>query len=197
MYKNTIKTVFDFLISFLLLLLTAPLILLTALYLAIANKGKIWFIQQRAGEGERIFSMIKFKTMNDVCDANGQLHPPGIRLTKAGKFIRRTSLDELPQLIHVLKGDMSLIGPRPLPLEYLKLYDAGQRKRHVVKPGITGWAQVNGRHSISWKQKFELDNYYVHHISFGLDLLILFKTIVLLLSFRKDNSLAEQKFTGN
>ena len=180
-----------------MLLLTAPLILLTALYLAIANKGKIWFIQQRAGEGERIFSMIKFKTMNDASDANGQLHPPEIRLIKAGKFIRRTSLDELPQLIHVLKGDMSLIGPRPLPLEYLKLYDAGQRKRHVVKPGITGWAQINGRHSISWKQKFELDNYYVRHISIGLDLLILFKTIVLLLSFRKDNSLAEQKFTGN
>jgi len=196
-YRNFIKPTFDFVVSLFLLFLTLPIMLLAALVLVISNKGKIWFVQQRAGQKEKLFSMIKFRTMSDVLDADGKLLPAEIRLTKIGKFIRRISLDELPQLINVIKGDMSLVGPRPLPAEYLSLYNGAQHKRHEVRPGITGWAQVNGRHSISWKNKFELDLYYVNHISFGLDVLILFKTIVLLLSFKKDKSLTEEKFKGN
>ena len=152
----------------------------------------VFFVQQRIGRGERTFELYKFRTLS-----NNQEVEWNSRRFLFGDLLRSLSLDELPQLWNVLKGNMSIIGPRPLPVEYLPLFSDKQRERHQIRPGITGWAQVNGRHSISWKQKFELDNYYVHHISFGLDLLILFKTIVLLLSFRKDNSLAEQKFTGN
>ncbi|GJH40289.1 sugar transferase [Capnocytophaga sp. HP1101] len=142
-----------------------------------ANDGKPFFYQQRPGKGERIFKIIKFKTMNDRRDATGELLPDAERLTKIGAFVRKTSLDEIPQLLNVLKGDMLLIGPRPLLVKYLPLYNATQRRRHEVKPGITGWAQVNGRNAISWEKKFELDVWYVDHLSFVLDLKILLLTV--------------------
>ncbi len=145
--------------------------------LAIANQGKPFFFQRRPGKNGKIFSIIKFKTMNDKKDAEGKLLPDGERLTKIGIFVRKTSLDEIPQLINVVKGDMSLIGPRPLLVQYLTIYNTHQKRRHEVKPGITGWAQVNGRNAISWKQKFDFDVWYVDHISFLLDLKIIFMTI--------------------
>ena len=143
----------------------------------IQNKGKAFFFQKRPGKNERIFEIIKFKTMNDNVDSMGNLLPAQERLTKTGIFIRKYSLDEIPQLLNVIKGDMSLIGPRPLLIEYLSLYNKEQRKRHIIKPGITGWAQVNGRNAISWEQKFEYDVWYVNHLSFILDLKIIFLTV--------------------
>jgi lipopolysaccharide/colanic/teichoic acid biosynthesis glycosyltransferase len=155
----------------------SPVILLTAVLLLIANNGKPFFFQQRPGKHGRIFRIVKFKTMNDKKDAHGNLLPDADRLTLIGKIVRKTSLDELPQLINVLKGDMSLVGPRPLLVEYLPLYNAQQARRHDVKPGITGWAQVNGRNSISWEDKFRHDVYYVDHVSLVLDIRILFMTV--------------------
>ena len=142
----------------------------------IANSGKPFFFQSRPGKHGRIFKVIKFKTMNDKKDENGNLLPDEVRLTQAGKFIRKTSLDEIPQLINVIKGDMSLIGPRPLLVEYLPLYNEEQKRRHEIRPGITGWAQINGRNAITWEEKFQLDVWYVDHISFLLDMKILFLT---------------------
>ena len=181
MYIKLFKPLFDFLTSSMLLFLLSPIILLLIILLFIANKGNVFFIQERPGKNEKIFSLMKFKTMNDKKDINGNLLPDIERLTKIGAFVRKTSLDELPQLINVLKGDMSLIGPRPLLVEYLPLYNAEQKKRHNVKPGITGWAQVNGRNSISWQEKFKLDLWYIHNISFLLDVEIIFKTIMTIL----------------
>lgn len=167
----------DFCLSLIGLILLSPLLVLLWIFLSIANKGAgAFFVQPRPGKDEKIFRIIKFKTMNDRRDENGKLLPDAERLTKVGKFIRTTSLDEIPQLINVLKGDMSLIGPRPLLIDYLPLYNEQQRIRHSVRPGITGWAQVNGRNAISWKQKFEYDSWYVENISFKTDLKILVKT---------------------
>tara|TARA_R110002072_G_scaffold258339_1_gene417000 strand:- start:878 stop:1480 length:603 start_codon:yes stop_codon:yes gene_type:complete len=177
MYKPITKPILDHLSAAIALLLLSPLFLLVTLALAIANNGKPFFIQKRPGKNGCIFNIIKFKTMTDTKDVQGNLLPDAERLTAVGKFVRKTSLDELPQLINVLKGDMSFVGPRPLLPEYLPLYNVAQRKRHHVKPGITGWAQINGRNAISWQQKFELDVWYVEHQSFTLDLKILFLTV--------------------
>ncbi len=177
MYRNFIKPLFDALIALIILVVLSPVILLTAVLLLIANNGKPFFFQHRPGKHGRVFRIVKFKTMNDKKDAQGNLLPDADRLTLTGKIVRKTSLDELPQLINVLKGDMSLVGPRPLLVEYLPLYNAQQARRHDVKPGITGWAQVNGRNSISWEDKFRHDVYYVDHVSLALDIRILFMTV--------------------
>jgi len=168
-------------ISVFLLLLTLPVTIFITLILIIQNKGQAFFYQQRPGLDEKTFNLIKFKTMTDQKDIKGDLLPDNERITPVGGWIRKLSLDELPQLLNVLKGDMSLIGPRPLLSKYIPLYSAEQRKRHDVKPGITGWAQVNGRNAIPWKQKFELDLYYVQNISFTLDLKIIWLTIIKIL----------------
>lgn len=177
MYKLVFKRFLDFIIALLGLILLSPIFLLVTLCLIISNQGKPFFFQDRPGKDERVFKIVKFKTMNDKKDSQGNLLPDAERLTKIGNIVRKTSLDEIPQLINVLKGDMSLIGPRPLRTYYLPLYNEEQRKRHLVRPGITGWAQVNGRNAISWTRKFELDVYYVNNMSFWLDLKILFLTI--------------------
>lgn len=178
MYKNGIKRGLDFLIVLSVLLCIWPLLLILAIGLHFANKGAgAFFMQDRPGKNGKIFKVIKFKTMTDERDVNGNLLPDAERLTKVGKFVRSTSVDELPQLINVLKGDMALIGPRPLLPQYLALYSKEQARRHEVRPGITGWAQVNGRNAISWTKKFELDVWYVDHCSFMLDVRILFLTV--------------------
>lgn len=178
MYKFFFKRVLDFSVVFCVLLLIWPILLLITVWLHFANKGAgAFFFQDRPGKGGKIFKVIKFKTMTDERDENGKLLPDADRLTKMGRFVRSTSIDELPQLINVLKGDMALIGPRPLLPQYLSLYSKEQARRHEVRPGITGWAQVNGRNAISWTKKFELDVWYVDHCSFLLDLKIFFLTI--------------------
>lgn len=177
MYKNVFKRTIDFVAGFWGLLLLSPVFILVTIGLFFANQGKPFFFQTRPGKGERIFRIIKFKTMNDKKGSDGNLLPDADRLTPIGSFVRKTSLDEIPQLINVLKGDMSLIGPRPLLVQYLPLYNEVQKRRHEVRPGITGWAQVNGRNAISWQQKFEYDVWYVEHISFLLDVKILFLTL--------------------
>lgn len=178
MYKNGIKRFLDFFIVLFVLLVIWPILLIITLWLHFANKGAgAFFTQERPGKNGKIFKVIKYKTMTDERDALGNLLPDVDRLTKVGKFVRSTSIDELPQLINVLKGDMALIGPRPLLPQYLPLYSKEQARRHEVRPGITGWAQVNGRNAISWAKKFELDVWYVDHCSFWLDLKIIFLTI--------------------
>ena len=178
MYKFFFKRVLDFSIVFCVLLLIWPILLLITVWLHFANKGAgAFFFQRRPGKEGKIFKVIKFKTMTDERDEYGKLLPDAVRLTKVGRFVRSTSIDELPQLINVLKGDMALIGPRPLLPQYLSLYSKEQARRHEVRPGITGWAQVNGRNAISWTKKFELDVWYVDHCSFLLDLKIFFLTI--------------------
>lgn len=177
MYRSFFKRVFDFLAAFFGLLLLSPIFIIVMVGLAFANQGKPFFFQARPGRNERIFKIIKFKSMNDKKDVDGNLLSDAERLTAIGAFVRKTSLDEIPQLINVLKGDMSLIGPRPLRTYYLPLYSEEQKRRHEVRPGITGWAQVNGRNAISWTKKFELDVYYVKHISFVFDVKIFFLTI--------------------
>lgn len=177
MYPSIIKPLFDFIIASLVCVILFPIFLILTMLLTIANQGNAFFMQRRPGKNERIFCLIKFRTMNNKTDQTGKLLPDAQRLTKIGKFIRSTSLDEIPQLINVLKGDMSLIGPRPLLIKYLDRYTPEQRRRHEVKPGITGWAQVNGRNAISWDKKFELDVYYVDNLSLKIDLLIFIKTI--------------------
>ena len=177
MYTNFIKIVFDFLVALIGFLLLSPIFIGITFLLSIANKGNPFFFQLRPGKNQKIFKIIKFKTMNDKKDANGTLFSDAERLTKIGNFVRKTSLDEIPQLINVIKGDMSLVGPRPLLTNYLHLYSDFQNRRHELKPGITGWVQVNGRNSVSWDKKFELDVWYVNNCSFWLDIKILFKTI--------------------
>ena len=178
MYKHCIKRLLDLTIALATLLTIGIIIILVAIWLYLANKGAgVFFTQDRPGKNGKIFKVIKFKTMTDERDAQGNLLPDAVRLTKVGKFVRSTSIDELPQLINVLKGDMALIGPRPLLPQYLPLYSKEQARRHEVRPGITGWAQVNGRNTISWERKFELDVWYVDHCSFWLDLKILILTI--------------------
>ncbi|MCD8400507.1 sugar transferase [Tenacibaculum finnmarkense] len=178
MYKNYIKRVFDFLIALVALVLLSPIFIIVLLLLSIYNNGKPFFFQKRPGKNQEIFKVIKFKTMNDKKDSDGNLLADAERLTKFGNFVRKTSLDEIPQLLNVLKGDMSLIGPRPLLIEYLPLYSNEQQRRHDVKPGITGLAQINGRNAISWKKKFEYDVQYVDNISFISDVKIFFKTFL-------------------
>lgn len=178
MYQHFFKRLIDFTIVLIALLCIWPILLIITIWLHFANKGAgAFFTQERPGKNGKIFKVIKFKTMTDVRDANGNLLPDADRLTKVGKFVRSTSIDELPQLFNVLKGDMALIGPRPLLPQYLPLYNKVQARRHDVRPGITGWAQVNGRNAISWTKKFELDVWYVDHLSFLLDLKIIFLTI--------------------
>lgn len=178
MYTSFFKRLIDISISLLGLVVLSPLLIVITLLLFIANEGNPFFYQKRPGKDEVIFTIIKFKTMNDKKDGDGKFLPDFQRMTNIGRFIRKYSLDEIPQLFSVLKGDMSLIGPRPLLVEYLPRYTERQRKRHKVKSGITGWAQVNGRNSISWQKKFELDIYYVENLSFLLDLEIILKTVV-------------------
>jgi undecaprenyl phosphate N,N'-diacetylbacillosamine 1-phosphate transferase len=177
MYNSFFKRWIDCIGASFGMLILSPLFVITTIGLYFANQGKPFFFQLRPGLEGKIFKIFKFKTMNDKKDAEGNLLSDEERLTKIGKFVRKTSLDEMPQLLNVIKGDMSLIGPRPLLPEYLPLYDAIQRRRHDVKPGITGWAQVNGRNAISWKQKFEYDVWYVDNLNFAIDVKILFLTI--------------------
>lgn len=178
MYKHSLKRFLDFLIVSTVLLIIWPILLLITIWLHFANHGAgAFFKQERPGKDGKIFKVIKFKTMTDERDANGNLLPDAERLTKVGRFVRSTSIDELPQLFNVLKGDMALIGPRPLLPQYLPLYNKEQARRHEVRPGVTGWAQVNGRNAISWTKKFELDVWYVDHCSFWLDAKIFFLTI--------------------
>lgn len=177
MYKNYFKTLIDKILSLLGMVILCPVFIVITFALLIDNKGKAFFTQDRPGKNGKIFKIIKFKTMNDKKDAQGNLLSDADRLSVFGKIVRKTSLDEIPQLFNVLIGNMSLIGPRPLLPEYLPLYNSFQNKRHLVKPGITGWAQVNGRNAITWQKKFELDVWYVNHLSFWLDIKIIFLTI--------------------
>ena len=201
MYKVCFKRLLDLLFVLLVLFVLSPLLLVVSVWLFFANgKIGIFFVQERPGLKGRIFKMIKFKTMTDERDEEGNLLPDEKRLTRIGRFIRSTSLDELPQLFNVLKGDMSLIGPRPLLPQYLPLYSEKQAKRHDVRPGITGWAQVNGRNAISWQQKFEYDVWYVDHLSFVLDMKILFLTIKKVFireGINSSTSATMELFTGN
>ncbi len=186
MYKHFFKRVFDFIISLIAIICIGPLLLIVTIWLHFANKGAgAFFTQERPGKDAKIFKVIKFKTMTDERDAEGNLLPDEVRLTKVGKFVRSTSIDELPQLINVLKGDMALIGPRPLLVQYLPLYSTEQARRHEVRPGISGWAQCHGRNAISWTEKFKLDVWYVDHVSLITDLRIIFITIKKVL-FKED-----------
>lgn len=200
MYKLVIKSIIDFCVSLIVLIVLFPIIFGVILLLFVSNDGKPFFFQLRPGKNERIFKIIKFKTMNDKKDSEGNLLSDAERLTKIGQLVRKTSLDELPQLINVLKGDMSLIGPRPLLPEYLPLYNETQKLRHDVKPGITGWAQVNGRNAISWQQKFDFDVWYVNHVSFLLDCKIVFLTIKKVFKregITSENSVSAEAFKGD
>lgn len=179
MYKNFFKRFFDFWISLIVLICISPILLLVTIWLHFANKGAgAFFFQERPGKKVKIFKVIKFKTMTDERGADGELLPDAQRLTKVGKFVRSTSIDELPQLINVLKGDMALIGPRPLLVKYLPLYSEEQMRRHEVRPGISGWAQCHGRNAISWTEKFKLDVWYVDHVSLMTDIKVIWITIM-------------------
>ena len=201
MYKHFFKRVLDLLISTIALLLIGWFLLLVAIFLHFANKGSgAFFFQERPGKNEKIFKVIKFKTMTDEKDAEGNLLPDVQRLTKVGMFVRSTSIDELPQLINVFKGDMSLIGPRPLLVQYLPLYNEGQKRRHEVRPGISGWAQCHGRNAISWKEKFELDVWYVDHCTLWTDIKVIVITIKNVLMRKDINSATAatmEAFNGN
>src|SRR5690554_89361 len=201
MYKHFFKRLIDFTLSLIGLIAISPIFIIVWVCLTIANKSAgALFFQERPGKDEKIFKVIKFKTMTDERDASGKLLPDAERLTKAGRFVRSTSLDEIPQLINVIKGDMSLIGPRPLRTYYLPLYNKTQKRRHEVRPGITGWAQVNGRNAISWTKKFELDVYYVDNVSFLLDLKIILLTIKKVFireGITKEGSVTTEAFNGN
>jgi len=189
MYKNFFKRIIDFTIVFIALLIIWPILLIITIWLHFANKGAgAFFTQERPGKDGKIFKVIKFKSMTDERDAYGKLLPNEQRITKIGKFIRSTSIDELPQLINVLKGDMALIGPRPLLPRYLELYSKEQMRRHEVRPGITGWAQVNGRNAITWTEKFKLDVWYVDNCTIITDFKIIFKTIESVLKKKDINS---------
>lgn len=179
MYKHFFKRLFDFLISLIALICISPILLVVTIWLHFANKGAgAFFFQERPGKDEKIFKVIKFKSMTDERDSNGDLLPDKDRITAVGKFVRKTSLDELPQLINVLKGDMALIGPRPLLPEYLPYYTEKERLRHTVRPGISGWAQVNGRNNVTWDEKLTMDVYYVEHLTLWMDIKVILKTIV-------------------
>mgnify|MGYP000033911469 FL=1 len=201
LYRDCLKRTLDFCLTLLAVVVLSPFLLLIAIWLHYANKGAgAFFLQERPGKKGKIFKVIKFKTMTDERDAQGDLLPDEERLTKVGRFVRSTSIDELPQLINVLKGDMALIGPRPLLVQYLPLYNKEQARRHEVRPGITGWAQCHGRNAISWSKKFELDVWYVDHCSFLLDLKIILLTIKKVLvreGISSETSATMEPFTGN
>ena len=202
MYRLVFKRLLDIVVSLLVLIIASPVLLVVALMLFLFQKTNPFFVQRRPGKNEHIFKLVKFKTMNEKKDGHGNLLPDKDRLTGIGKFVRKTSLDELPQLINVLKGDMSLIGPRPLLVKYLPLYNQSQRRRHEVRPGITGWAQVNGRNELSWDDKFNHDVWYVENLSFLLDLKILWKTVLKVLktegiSSKTDATMEEFKGSSN
>lgn len=201
MYKHFLKRVIDFILALCALAILWPVLLVVAFWLYFANKGAgIFFLQERPGKDGKVFKIIKFKTMTDERDEEGNLLPDAKRLTKVGRFVRSASLDELPQLVNILKGDMALIGPRPLLVQYLPLYSQEQSRRHNVRPGITGWAQVNGRNAISWTKKFELDVWYVEHCSFWLDLKIIYLTMMKVLKregVSSANHVTMEFFTGN
>lgn len=201
LYRDYIKRILDFTLALVMLVLLSPLLIVVYIWLTIANKGAgALFTQDRPGKDERIFKLYKFKSMTDERDAKGNLLPDAQRLTQVGRFVRKTSLDELPQLWNVLKGNMSFIGPRPLLVQYLPLYNEEQRRRHNVRPGITGWAQVNGRNAISWEQKFKLDIYYVDHLSLWLDIKIIWLTIKKVIvreGINSETSATMEAFTGN
>jgi lipopolysaccharide/colanic/teichoic acid biosynthesis glycosyltransferase len=199
-YRKIIKPICDFIFSLIAFIILLPVFLTIVFILLIANKGKPFFFQPRPGLHGEIFNVIKFKTMTDKKDIDGKLLSDDRRMTRVGSFIRKTSLDEIPQLLNVIKGNMSLIGPRPLLVEYLSLYDNFQRKRHEVKPGITGWAQVNGRNTICWEQKFEYDVWYVNNLSFALDIKIFFLTLKKVFKtegISSQTSKTMEKFSGN
>jgi len=200
LYRNFFKRFIDLMLSIIGFILVFPIFAVVTVLLFFANRGKPFFLQRRPGMNASIFCIIKFKTMNDRKDPFGNLLPDAQRLTNIGKFVRKTSLDEIPQLINVIKGDMSLIGPRPLLIEYLPLYYNIQKKRHDVRPGITGWAQVNGRNAINWKQKFEYDIWYVNHLSALLDLKIIFMTVGKVFKsegISQEGNVTMERFTGN
>jgi len=200
MYQVIFKPFFDYLISFVLILILLPVIIIIWLLVLVTLGSPALFNQLRPGKNEKVFNLYKFRTMTNTLDIKGEFLPDSERITKFGIFLRKTSLDELPQLFNVLKGDISLVGPRPLLVEYLSMYSEDQRKRHKVKPGITGWAQVNGRNAITWDEKFKLDIYYIENISFFFDMKILFKTIVKVLTgsgIYAPDGFTMDKFTGN
>ena len=200
MYKNFIKPVIDFVLALVGFLFLSPVFVLVAIGLFFANDGKPFFFQLRPGKDGKIFKIIKFKTMTDKKDENGNLLPDADRLTKIGSFVRKTSLDEIPQLLNVIKGDMALVGPRPLLPQYLELYNDFQLRRNEVKPGITGWAQVNGRNSISWEKKFEYDVWYVDNVSFLLDIKILIMTVLKVVKsegINEQGQATSEEFKGN
>ena len=200
MYSLFFKRFFDLIFSIIFIVIFSPILFLTILGLYFINNGSVFFYQLRPGKNEVVFRIWKFKTMNDAKDENGILLPDNLRITTFGSIIRKLSIDELPQLLNVIKGDMSLIGPRPLLIEYLPLYNANQKKRHLICPGITGWAQVNGRNTINWQQKFEFDVWYVENISFTFDVKILFLTIKKVFASEGINQGIDQtmeKFKGN
>lgn len=199
MYTKLIKPFLDFIVALTAFIVVFPVFLIVAILLLVFQKGQVFFIQPRPGKHERIFKVIKFKTMADLYDDEGNQLPDEDRLTKIGTFVRKTSLDEIPQLINILKGDMSFIGPRPWLVEYLDLYTDEQRRRHLVKPGISGWAQVNGRNMLGWKDRFRYDLYYVDHISFWLDMKIIWLTIIKIFKaegISADGRATMEKFKG-
>lgn len=198
-YRKYFKRILDIIISLILLIIFAPVLLLVCLLL-ITTQRKVFYIQSRPGRGGKVFHLIKFKTMTDQTDENGKLLPDKDRMTRLGKWLRATSLDELPQLFNVIKGDMSLVGPRPLLLKYLPLYNSRQARRHDVRPGITGWAQVNGRNAISWQERFEYDVFYVENMSFLLDLKIIWLTLIKVIKregINSDKNTTMEPFKGN
>lgn len=200
MYRKYIKRILDFILSLIALVILSPIILVIAILVRIKLGSPVIFKQKRPGLNEKIFTLYKFRTMTDAKDENGNLLPDNIRLTKFGKILRSTSLDELPELFNILKGDMSIVGPRPLLVKYLPLYNKSQKHRHDVRPGFTGWAQCNGRNALSWEEKFDLDIYYVNHVSFFIDVKILFKTMKIVLlreGISSDTSVTMEEFRGS
>ncbi len=200
MYRKFLKPIADIFVGMILFIILSPIMVVVSIVLLMNNHGKIFFRQVRPGKNERLFTIVKFRTMNDKRDRQGKLLPDAERLTPVGRFIRKTSMDELPQLWNVVKGEMSFVGPRPLLPEYLPLYNDFQKRRHEVKPGITGWAQVNGRNAISWNKKFEYDAFYVQNCSFVLDMKILIKTIEKVFAasdINMEGSATAERFPGN
>lgn len=199
-YAKIVKRILDFVLSFLAIVILSPFIIIFSLIGAVLMRGNPFFIQERPGKNEKIFKLIKFRTMTNKKDRNGNLLPDEQRLTAYGKFLRSTSIDEIPELINILKGDMSIIGPRPLLVKYLPLYNTYQKHRHDVRPGLTGYAQVHGRNTLSWKQKFEMDIKYVEHITFIGDLKILAETVKKVIKrdgISSETSVTMEEFTGN
>lgn len=199
MYRKYVKRMIDFLLALLALLFLSPVLLIVAILVRTKLGSPIIFKQQRPGKDEKIFCLYKFRTMTDERNAKGELLPDEKRLTKFGKLLRSTSLDELPELINILKGEMSFVGPRPLLVKYLPLYDERQRKRHLVRPGLTGYAQVNGRNTITWEERFEMDIHYIHQVSFAMDIKIMIQTILKVLKregISSDNSVTMEEFRG-